>query len=228
MRPADPRDREPAVAGALNREGVGQHRLHQDPQEESATRRRSSVHPSSIPAVTSDGTYAVAMISASRGVHGALVSTPALWRLSSLGTIIKTCILFAIVLLTSSSAFADPSVITGRAYVVDADTVDVAGVRVRLKGVDAAEMRTELGQFARQVMIEIISGSDLTCRLTGEKTHRREVGFCFTADGVDINREIIAQGAALAYPRYDARYLPFEQADAVASQPRAAYCLRRQ
>ncbi len=168
------------------------------------------------------------MISASRGVHGALVSTPALWRLSSLGTIIKTCILFAIVLLTSSSAFADPSVITGRAYVVDADTVDVAGVRVRLKGVDAAEMRTELGQFARQVMIEIISGSDLTCRLTGEKTHRREVGFCFTADGVDINREIIAQGAALAYPRYDARYLPFEQADAVASQPRAAYCLRRQ
>ena len=93
--------------------------------------------------------------------------------------------------------------ISGPARVVDGDTVDVAGVRVRLKGVDAAERGTELGEFAREVMIEIVGGSKLTCRLTGEKTHRREVGYCVTANGVDINREIIAQGAALACPRYD-------------------------
>jgi hypothetical protein len=38
---------------------------------------------------------------------------------------------------------------------------------------------------------------------------------------------IIAQGAALACPRYDARYLPFEQAAALAAQQRASYCVRR-
>jgi endonuclease YncB( thermonuclease family) len=59
-------------------------------------------------------------------------------------------------------------------------------------------------------MIRIVTGN-LTCRLTtGEKTHRREVGYCFTADGVDINQAIIAQGAALACPRFDARYVQFE------------------
>jgi hypothetical protein len=31
----------------------------------------------------------------------------------------------------------------------------------------------------------------LTCNRTGEKTWRREVGYCTTADGVDVNREIL-------------------------------------
>ena len=68
---------------------------------------------------------------------------------------------------------------------------------------------------------------ELTCRLTGEKTYRREVGYCATANGIDINRAIIAQGAALACPRYDDRYVPFEQAAALAAQPRSSYCVKR-
>jgi endonuclease YncB( thermonuclease family) len=76
-------------------------------------------------------------------------------------------------------------------------------------------------------MTGIVGNGDLSCRLTGEKTHRREVGYCTTADGVDINRAIIAQGAALSCPRYDARYLAFEQADALAMQPRSSYCVSR-
>jgi endonuclease YncB( thermonuclease family) len=67
----------------------------------------------------------------------------------------------------------------------------------------------------------------LSCRLTGEHTWHREVGYCFTADGTDINRKIIETGAALACPRYDTRYLPFEQPAALAAQPRASYCVRR-
>jgi endonuclease YncB( thermonuclease family) len=56
-----------------------------------------------------------------------------------------------------------------------------------------------------------------------KKTHRREVGYCTTANGIDINQAIIAQGAALACLRYDTRYLPFEQAAALAAQPRSPY-----
>ena len=43
----------------------------------------------------------------------------------------------------------------------------------------------------------------------------------------DINREIIEMGAALACPRYDSRYMRFEQADALAAQPRSPYCVKR-
>jgi endonuclease YncB( thermonuclease family) len=116
--------------------------------------------------------------------------------------------------------------ISGSARVIDGDTVVVAGTTVRLKGVDAAELGTARGEDARRVMDRLVNGR-LTCRLTGEKTHGREVGYCATADGTDINLAIIAQGAALACPRYDDRYVPFEQAAALAAQPRSSYCVKR-
>jgi endonuclease YncB( thermonuclease family) len=124
-----------------------------------------------------------------------------------------------------SSTTAAPT-ISGSARVIDGDTVVVAGTTVRLKGVDAAELGTARGEDARRAMDRLVTGR-LTCRLTGEKTHGREVGYCATADGTDINRAIIAQGAALACPRYDDRYVPFEQSAALAAQPRSSYCVKR-
>ena len=138
----------------------------------------------------------------------------------------RACTLsFAIACLTTV-AVADPLIVSGHAHVVDRDT-DVAGVRVRLKGVDASERGTERGDDATQIMKGIVGDSPLRCPLTGEKTRRREVGFCFTADGRDIQREIIEMGAALACPRYDVRYVRFEQAAALAAQSRASYCVKR-
>jgi endonuclease YncB( thermonuclease family) len=125
----------------------------------------------------------------------------------------------------SGAQHATHSVISGSARVVDGDTVVVAGTTVRLKGVDAAELGTPRGENARRMMVALVT-SELTCHLTGEKTHNREVGYCVTADGVDINQAIIAVGAALACPRYDARYLRFELPDALAAQARAPYCER--
>ena len=49
----------------------------------------------------------------------------------------KTLSIIVAIACLTTPVFADPSVITGRSHVVDSDTVDVAGVRVRLKGVDA-------------------------------------------------------------------------------------------
>jgi len=123
----------------------------------------------------------------------------------------------------STQAVRMTTTISGPARVVDGDTIVVAGTTVRLKGVDVAELGTARGENAKRAMIALVTGR-LTCRLTGEKTHGREVGFCTTADGVDINRAIIASGAALACPRFDARYVQFERADARAAQARASYC----
>ena len=111
-----------------------------------------------------------------------------------------------IAIAIATPAVAAPLMVEGPARVIDGDTVIVAGVTVRLKGVDAAERGTERGENAKRVMGTLVNG-ELTCHLTGERTHRREVGYCVTADGTDINKAIIAQGAALACPRYDARYM---------------------
>ena len=75
---------------------------------------------------------------------------------------------FAIACL-ATAAMADPLTVSGHAHVVDGDTVDVAGVRVRLKGVDAAERGTERGDDATQIMKEIVGDSPLRCLLTGRR-----------------------------------------------------------
>jgi endonuclease YncB( thermonuclease family) len=132
---------------------------------------------------------------------------------------------FAVARLTIAVS-AEPLTISGPARVIDGNTVAIGDVYVRLKGVDAAVLGTARGEHARRVMLEIVT-SELTCRLTGENTYSREVGFCTTADGVDINRAIIEQGAALACPRYDLRYMPWEQPEALVAQIRSSYCVRR-
>ena len=63
--------------------------------------------------------------------------------------------------------------------------------------------------------------------IAGEKTWGREVGYCATAAGTDINPEIIARGAALSCPHYDGRYRAFERPEALSAQPRSPYCVPR-
>ena len=48
-------------------------------------------------------------------------------------------------------------------------------MRVASRGVDAIELLTERGEEANQLMMGIVT-DDVTCRLTGEKTWKREVG----------------------------------------------------
>ena len=138
----------------------------------------------------------------------------------------RKAILLALSVIATPIMAAD-LVVVGPARVIDGDTVVVAGTTVRLKGVDAAERGTERGDKATAVMRALIGANELTCTLTGERTHRREVGYCVTADGTDINKAIIAQGAALSCPRFDARYMKFETEAALAVQPRSSYCIRR-
>ena len=77
--------------------------------------------------------------------------------------IIATC-------LMATAAVAEPSSISGLARVVDGDTVAIGLTVVRLKGVDAPEMRQVGGAHAKQVMLEgIVGDGPLTCQLTGEK-----------------------------------------------------------
>jgi endonuclease YncB( thermonuclease family) len=125
----------------------------------------------------------------------------------------------------SGAQYITRSTISGSVRIIDGDTVIVAGTVVRLKGVDAAELGTPRGENAKRMMLALVT-SELTCHLTGEKTHGREVGYCFTSDGIDINQAIIASSAALACPRYSDRYLQFERAEALAAQVRAPYCER--
>jgi endonuclease YncB( thermonuclease family) len=95
----------------------------------------------------------------------------------------------------SCPAFNKPIVksVEGAAYVKDGDTVVVAGVTVRLKGVDAPEPADKYGPDATEGMRAIVGGW-LRCGLTGEKTRNREVGYCTNAADQDIGEAIVKKG----------------------------------
>ena len=111
--------------------------------------------------------------------------------------------------------------VRGRPRVVDADTIDVAGERVRLEGIDAPEReqlcrradgrRYPCGRTATRALRTRIAGKPVACRISGRDSGGRALGTCYL-DGVNLNRWLVASGHALAFRRYSRRYVSEEDA----------------
>ena len=113
---------------------------------------------------------------------------------------------------------------SGRAFVIDGDTLDIGNTRFRLNGIDAPELGTAAGTTARSALRNAIAGRPVTCQPNGDVTYGRLVAICY-AGGQDLAALVIASGAALDCARYSGgRYRQFETATARRSLPRASYC----
>jgi endonuclease YncB( thermonuclease family) len=110
-------------------------------------------------------------------------------------------LVLALLFLASAAPAAAAERLTGTARVVDGDTLDVAGVRVRLKGVAAPELHEPGGEEARTFVVELAEGRTVVCELTGERTRGRRVGYC-SREGRDRGAEVIRAGLARDRPRY--------------------------
>lgn len=97
--------------------------------------------------------------------------------------------------------------------VSDGDTIDVAGQRIRLPGIDAPEWnqtcRTadggswECGRVAAKRMRELTRNRTLSCRAEGHDRYGRLLAVC--RDGkIDIAAALVADGLAMATDRYGA------------------------
>ena len=104
--------------------------------------------------------------------------------------------------------------------IVDADTLEVAGQKVRLQGIDAPESgqscrqatghRYQCGEHATQALRTRIGADAVTCTIEGRDRYMRALGICYAADGTDLNGWLVRQGHALAYRRYSTKYVPQE------------------
>lgn len=90
--------------------------------------------------------------------------------------------------------------VTGRASVIDGDTIDIRGVRVRFNGIDAPEKWQRCKQSARVsyrcgrdaafALDDFLAASQPTTWLIEpERGHQRKrwIGECFRADGADVS-----------------------------------------
>ncbi|MBP1804380.1 hypothetical protein [Rubellimicrobium aerolatum] len=67
-------------------------------------------------------------------------------------------------------------------HVRDGDTLEVAGVPVRIANLDCAELGTSDGESARLFLFDPADGQTLACDLEGRRSYDREVGTCAILD----------------------------------------------
>jgi endonuclease YncB( thermonuclease family) len=130
--------------------------------------------------------------------------------------------LFCVSVLSAS----DPSEIIGTASVIDGDTIDIHGERIRLHGIDSPEGRQRCirggeewrcGTDASNAVSEFIGRSSVVCTVVDVDRYKRKVATC-SVRGADINLWMVEQGWAVAYRQYSHAYDRAEDAARLAER----------
>lgn len=110
------------------------------------------------------------------------------------------------------------SALHGTASVIDGDTIEIHGQRIRLHAMDAPEARQicwkqgnpwRCGQASAQALQERINRRPVRCEVTDKDRYGRLVARCFLGSE-DLGGWLVSQGLALAAPRYGKDYLSHE------------------
>ena len=109
--------------------------------------------------------------------------------------------------------------IVGQASVIDGDTIEIHGMRIRFYGIDAPESnqicyadgKTNLcGQRAAMALADEIDNRVVSCDPKDRDRYGRTVAVC-DAQGTDLNAWMVRNGWALAYRQYSTSYVPEEK-----------------
>ena len=141
-------------------------------------------------------------------------------RLCCLGRLMMR--LIAAIILGASifapTAFAD---ITGKPRIVDGDTIEMAGQRIRIHGIDAPEAKQncrdlkgewQCGFEATNALAFFVAKNWVTCVERDVDRYGRVVAVCYAGGigGPDIGERMVLEGWALAYRRYSTDYIDEE------------------
>jgi endonuclease YncB( thermonuclease family) len=109
--------------------------------------------------------------------------------------------------------------IVGRASVIDGDTLEIHGTRIRLHGIDAPESgqsctaqgrQWNCGQRAAYALSVKIGFNPIACDPKDRDRYGRVVAVCRSGN-LDLNAWMVAEGWALAYRQYSTDYVPNER-----------------
>jgi len=116
---------------------------------------------------------------------------------------------FAVIGACASPAFADG--LTGQASIIDGDTLEIHGTRIRLWGIDAPESsqlcrgddskQYRCGAKAANELDVFIARRSVDCSPLSLDQYGRTVAVC-SIDGVDLAEWLVRNGLALDWSRY--------------------------
>jgi len=131
-------------------------------------------------------------------------------------------LILALTLIASySMALSDD--LTGQASIIDGDTLEIHGTRIRLWGIDAAEssqlcrdedsLQYRCGAKAANDLNAFIARRPVSCLPISLDRYGRTVATC-TVGGADLGDWIVRNGLALDWPEYSKRKYDAAQRDA--------------
>ena len=131
----------------------------------------------------------------------------------------------AALLAISGAAVADELI--GQASVIDGDTIEIHGARVRIFGIDAPESdqlchdarsyQYRCGQKASNALFDFVGRRLVECVEVDRDRYKRAVSVC-TVGGTDIADWLVRNGLALDWPQYSKGGYAAAQAEAKREQ----------
>ena len=132
---------------------------------------------------------------------------------------IKSIIFLFFLIFINHEASATEGLV-GRVSVVDGDTLEMHGNRIRLHGIDAPESGQSCtdeenktyrcGQLSADRMASYVSGKAVYCEILDKDRYGRLIAACSVND-VDVNQLLVSEGWALAYRQYSRDYVSAEE-----------------
>lgn len=123
--------------------------------------------------------------------------------------------------IATSGGSAQAADIVGAARAISGDTLVIGQQRIRLYGIDAPEtrqrcwasgVRYNCADQAKSTLTHLTRDKDVRCRLESYDALGQFLGTCFVG-ALEINRELVRQGWALAYRQVAMNYVE-DEADA--------------
>ncbi|MGR8921418.1 MAG: thermonuclease family protein [Gammaproteobacteria bacterium] len=115
-------------------------------------------------------------------------------------------------------ATAPAAEVSGRARVIDGDSLRIGDEEIRLKGIDAPEFTQvcqvrgrdwRCGRAAAETLGFLLTNAALRCTFDERDVYGRALATCWRGE-VNVNAMMVEVGMALAYRRYSSRYVEQE------------------
>jgi endonuclease YncB( thermonuclease family) len=139
-----------------------------------------------------------------------------------------------LVLLASGSAYSGD--LAGQASVIDGDTLEIHGSRIRLWGIDAPEssqlcrgedsLQYRCGSKAANDLDAFIARRPVSCLPVSIDRYGRTVATC-SVGGADLGDWLVRNGLALDWPQYSKRKYDDVESEAEHAAPNGDPCLIR-
>lgn len=131
-------------------------------------------------------------------------------------------LIFKLIILLFSFTFSfllQAQSLTGKATIIDGDTIHIGKNKIRLHGIDAPEWNQpctinneiwECGEKSTLALKKLIDNQTVVCKIKDIDRYKRYIAVCFS-NKINLNKEMVYNGWAIAYRYYSKDYVVEEE-----------------